>query len=148
MHETQFAFALGLQHFKYNTITATDSEFKEALQARINRQFQNGDRGYFQTVISQNQINNPTFPSRGYQWSLITKTAFSPLRLEGADFRFFKTEADISWMTPIINEFDLVLYLHGHMGFIYPFNNGNVPYRELFQETRTLQPPAPRRSRR
>ena len=39
---------------------------------------------------------------------------------------------DASWCTPLIAEYDLIFYLHGHMGLIGQINNGNVPYRELY----------------
>jgi outer membrane protein insertion porin family len=47
-------------------------------------------------------------------------------------FGYAKFDFDASWYTPLIGERDLVLCVHGHMGFAIPFKNRSVPFRELY----------------
>ena len=106
-------------------------------QGVINRHFQSGTFIAYALNVTKDVRNHPVHPSNGYQWQVLTKTAFpshtkfafgTPLH----GFGFFKVHFDVSWYTPLIDERSLVFGLHGHLGLIAPFKNRTVPYRELY----------------
>lgn len=92
-------------------------------------QFQNGNFHWVGTSIGQDLRNNPLHPNRGYQWTLTTKTGI-PSTL--CRYGFAKLEGDATWFTPVINDYDLIFLLHGHLGYVRSIKDGVIPYRELF----------------
>lgn len=125
----------GFERIRFNEITAIVPRNATPLQAaqiqaRVNRQFEPGDVGWFSASIEQDRRNRPIYPSSGYNFVINTKIA-PPIGKLG-NFAFFKIEADGTWYTPLINEYDLVFSFHTHLGFIHPMPGRNVPFRELF----------------
>lgn len=137
LNDTAFLFRIGYRNQKYDSITLSENSqvqmFKVQFQNRLDRTFVSGDIGSLEAIVSQNTFNNPLFPTMGYQWSLTNKYGHSVISSsKGGCFNYFKSNLDASWCTPLINEYSLILYLHGHVGLVGQFNNGNVPYRELY----------------
>lgn len=115
------------------------------LQSIFDRRFTSGAFLWFGGYAFKDIRNHPMHPSRGYQWSFYTKLAIhSTLKDNPSDistkiaerdvvrFGFAKFDLDASWYTPLIGERDLVLCLHGHMGFVTPFKQRSIPFRELY----------------
>ena len=98
-------------------------------QKNLNRIFQGGELVWTGLAMMQDTRNHPIHPSRGYQWSAFSK--FGIPHCIG-NFGFFKVDLDARWWTPLINEFDLVLYLHGHAGLVTSIKDHQIPYRELY----------------
>ncbi len=112
-----------------------NKEQNVALQALINRRFQPGILNWLGGSIGQDLRNHPVFPSRGYNWSFSTKAGLGPRTGQEPTclpYGFFKFDFDATWLTPLIGEYDLIFLLHGHFGWVKPFNNSIVPYRELY----------------
>jgi outer membrane protein insertion porin family len=125
----------GFEHITFNQITANipngvPPHQAELIRARVRRQFESGDVGWISASIEQDRRNRPIFPSNGYNWVINTKIA-PPIGGQG-NFSFVKIEADGTWYTPLINEFDLVFSFHTHIGFIHAMPGRNIPFRELF----------------
>lgn len=100
-----------------------------SLQQVLNQQFKPGSLVWIAGSAGQDFRNHPMMPSRGYQWLTTLKWGI-PHQNDG--FGFVKFEADAQWITPLINERDLILRLHGFFGYIKQFKNHRTPYRELF----------------
>ena len=98
-------------------------------QIILDRSFQSGDQYWAKCSISQDRRNGLAFTSRGYQWNWYSQIAL-PMTDNG--FKYFKTELDASWYTPLIGETDLVLCMHAHLGFIRPLGDKNAPWKSLF----------------
>ncbi len=128
LYDTNFGFNVILQSLRYNPIIAKNP----IDQPRIDRQFQPGNLLYFETAISQNQFNNPVYPAHGYQWNLTPKFGTSILAFNSNAFGFGKLDIDAGWVTPLIAEYDVIFFMHGHFGWVQPIANKNVPYRELY----------------
>lgn len=98
-------------------------------QATLNRTFQSGNLAWVGLTTSQDTRNHPTFPTQGSFWVIANKigvpSAFG-------DFSFYKIDLDYRYYTPLIDEYRLVFYFHGHMGFVRPILGGSIPYRELY----------------
>lgn len=92
------------------------------------RRFTSGKLHWLGVEASQDLRNHPIAPNRGTVWNAVSKLAM-PFK---SCFGFFKADLDATWITPLINEYDLLLILHGHVGYIKPINNKLVPYRELY----------------
>lgn len=102
---------------------------QQIYQLLLQRNFQSGDQYWWRASLGQDRRNGIVFTTNGYQWNWYSQLSF-PLTING--FHFFKTELDASWYTPLISDNALVLCLHGHLGFIHPLNEGNVPWKSLF----------------
>lgn len=123
----------GIERIRYAqpiTVSAGGKTEEErlALQDRLQRQFQPGTFTWVGGSVGQDMRNHPVHPNRGYQWSVNTKTGL-PVR---SNFGFFKFEGDITWFTPLINEYDLIFIFHAHGGFVKAAPRKVIPYRELF----------------
>ena len=117
-------------------------------QLILDKNFQAGNQLSFITTFSQDQRNGVAFVTNGHQWNWIVQlTIPGSTRCEEAQhaiacgqvptalnpqFNYFKTEFDISWYTPLINEHDLVLALHGNLGYIHPFEGKDIPWKQLY----------------
>lgn len=97
-------------------------------QEMLNRRFQSGTLTWFGFNSGQDLRNHPVFPSRGYNWNISTKLGVPA----HSCFGYFKVDADATWLTPLIGEYDLIFLLHGHFGYVKPFNDKVIPYRELY----------------
>lgn len=114
---------------KAKVIYTKDAALQTALQEQINRSFQSGNIAWVGGTISQDVRNHPLFPTSGYQWAFDTKIGI-PHETNG--LAFFKFGINANWYTPIIKEYNLVLQLHGFVGYIKRLNDQSIPYRELF----------------
>ncbi len=85
--------------------------------------------GWMNIQLGQDKKNHPMHPSRGHTWMMRGIFAFPSF---DSDIGYAKWDLDANWFTPLIGEFDLVFRLHGYAGFIKPFRDRIVPYRELF----------------
>lgn len=111
------------------TIFTNDADLQAALQAQVDRTFQPGSVAYFGTSISQDMRNHPTFPTEGYDWLFDAKVGIPH---GDCSFGFFKFGLDGHWYTPIIQEHNVILHLHGFLGYLTDISNHAIPYRELF----------------
>lgn len=115
-------------------------------QVLLDKYFQSGNQISLITTFGQDKRNGLVFPTNGYQWNLLGQLTvpgslrsakdLSACREKGQpitnNFNYFKTELDISWYTPLINEHDLVLGIHGNFGIIHPFKGKDVPWKNLY----------------
>lgn len=85
--------------------------------------------GWANIQMGQDKKNHPMHPSRGHTWMMRGIFAFPSF---DSDIGYAKWDLDANWFTPLIGEYDLVFRLHGYAGFIKPFHNRLIPYRELF----------------
>ncbi len=127
-------FTAGLEKIRFQNDIEVNAQGKSEievslLQERLRRQFQSGTFSWFGGSVGQDLRNHPVMPSRGYQWTLNVKAGLPAFH---SDFSFVKLEADATWFTPIIGEYDLIFLLHGHGGFVHALGNHTIPYRELF----------------
>lgn len=102
---------------------------REEYQQVLNKLFNPGSFGWITVQLGQDKKNHPMHPSRGYTWLMKTQFAIPGFN---ADIGFTKFDLDANWFTPIIGDYDLIFRLHGYMGFVIPFSNRLIPYRDLF----------------
>ena len=98
-------------------------------QATLNRTFQSGNLAWVGLTVSQDTRNHPTFPTHGAFWVIANKVGVPNAF---GDFSFYKIDLDYRWYTPLIDEYRLIFYFHGHGGFVRPIRGGSIPYRELY----------------
>lgn len=117
-------------------------------QLLLDKNFQSGNQVSFIGTLNQDRRNGLAFPTNGYQWNFLAQYTIpgwkqSPLDItdcnacaagprQMATFNYFKLEVDTSYYTPLINEHDLVLCLHGRAGIVSPFKCKDIPFRELY----------------
>lgn len=88
--------------------------------------------GTFLTYIMQigrDRKNHPQHPSNGSAWIARSVTAFPALN---STISYQKFDLDFNWYTPLIGDYNLIFRFHSYLGFIIPFKNRVIPYRELF----------------
>lgn len=124
---------VGGQKIQYNKIQPAiiggPADANQVFQNVLDNLFISGNLIWINMSLTQDFRNNPAFPSRGYQW--LASTRFGVPHHKG-DFGFVKLEADAQWLTPLINEYDLILKLHAFLGLTHIFPSCTVPYKELF----------------
>lgn len=125
---------LGMEDIRYLTPTTINDKLKkdphhEQIQRYIDHKFMSGDLFWLGGVVSQDVRNSSMFPSSGHQWALDLKLGVPN---SGSPFGFIKAGLDVNWYTPIIDQYDVILRLHGHAGFIHCIKDRVTPYRELF----------------
>ncbi|MFA6066346.1 MAG: outer membrane protein assembly factor BamA [Candidatus Babeliaceae bacterium] len=107
-----------------------EQAFQPGVQKIIDNAFIPGNLAWIGLSSVQDLRNHPTFPTSGHQWIVNTKVGI-PHNAPG-NFGFFKFDADIKYFTPLIDVYNLVLYMHGHVGLIAQLGKHEVPYRELY----------------
>jgi outer membrane protein insertion porin family len=116
-------------------------------QVLLDKYFRDGNQISFVATFGQDRRNGIAFPTTGYQWNWLSQWTvpgwnFAP-KPKGEDcpdntqpisnnFNYFKTELDVSWYTPLINEHDLVLGIHGNVGIVHPYKCKDVPWKNLY----------------
>jgi len=101
----------------------------QLMQTFIDRRFASGTSGFVSATLAQDVRNHPVFPNRGYNWSLATRFGIPALE---STFGYVKTDFDVTWLTPLIGEYDLIFLLHGHAGITESLRNRLIPYRDLY----------------
>lgn len=106
-----------------------DATTKAIEQAILDKQFQSGKFAYLQLDIGQDTRNHHTHITRGYKWDAISRFGVPTF---GDNFGFYKIQWDGHYYTPLINETDLVLHMHAHLGYTTAYGDHAIPYRELY----------------
>lgn len=124
----------GIERIAYDNsiVISSDGKSKEErdlFQLLVNRRFESGDLSWVSINVGQDLRNHPIFPSRGYNWNFTNRVGFPTGR---SNFGFWKADLDVTWLTPLIGEYDLIFLLHAHFGIARPFPGRSVPYRELY----------------
>lgn len=118
-------------------------------QVLLDKYFQSGNQISFVTTMGQDKRNGVVFPTNGYQWNFLGQLTIPGHCRSKKDetscdagcgggqpisnnFNYFKTELDVSYYTPLINEHDLVLGIHGNIGVVHPFKGKDVPWKNLY----------------
>ncbi len=133
--DMRILFQTGLESIHYSTpieVEINDPEkkkFKKEIEILLQQRFEAGQVAWLAATLGKDERNNPVHPTRGYQWSLTSKLG---LPFIDEKFGFFKFEADGTWYTPLIGEYNLIFMVHGHLGIIEPLSSFSIPYRELF----------------
>jgi len=136
---TQVMFRLGMDQVKYEAppvarVYGTKEKCDQVratqeYQSVLDKLFDSGKFLWFDVHFGMDRRNHPMHPSRGYKWLAVSHTGIPTF---GCNIGFSKFDVDASWYTPLIGERDLVLKLHGYLGFLHKFSERTVPYRELF----------------
>lgn len=116
---------------------------KALAQVILDANFQAGSQLSLIMNFSQDKRNGLAFTTRGHQWAWVNQFTFPgslshtsklcPKPQEhDARFQYFRSEIDVSWYTPLINEYDLVLCVHGNAGYIYKFKDKFVPWKSVY----------------
>ncbi len=133
LNYTNAQIEAGGQKIRYNHIQSAilggGPNANQVFQNVLDNLFVSGNLVWLNMSLTQDFRNNPVFPSRGYQWLASTRFGIPHHR---NDFGFVKLEVDAQWLTPLINEYDLILKLHGFLGLTHIFQGCTVPYKELF----------------
>jgi outer membrane protein insertion porin family len=99
------------------------------LQCILDREFSPGEFFWIAQSFEQDTRNHPIHITRGHKWQFFNKFALPSFE---SDISFYKVTLDAHWYTPVIEEYNLVLHLHGFAGFATQFKNRNIPFGELF----------------
>ncbi len=96
-------------------------------QKILNQEFKNGTVYSWMLEIGEDVRNHTIHPSGGFQWSLITTLGFP-----SDTFGFFKIDGDYSWYTSLIDQVNLVLGFHTHIGYVRSLQGRTIPFKELY----------------
>lgn len=134
MPDIRVLFQVGLESISFDrdfmaNLNQENREFQNEFNIILRKRFESGQLAWVSNTLGQDFRNNPSHPTRGYQWSVISRFGLPAIDKK---FAFYKFEADATWYTPLIGEYDLIFMMHGHLGLIEQFRNYTVPYRELF----------------
>lgn len=141
---------INIEHIAYeNKVKArTGLGAKDMIIAQVllDKYFKEGNQISFITTLGQDKRNGLMFPTHGYQWNFFAQWTVpgwkesvrdesgckAPTQPISNNFNYCKAELDVSWYTPLINEHDLVLGVHGNFGIVRPFKCKDVPWRNLY----------------
>jgi len=134
---TTVLWDVGVENISYkNDIIARvppqDIGFQDEFQGMLDRIFVPGLLVWTGTQFAQDLRNHPLNPTRGYVWSAGLKVGIPVRSAERQGFGFVKFDADYSWYTPLINEYDLIFHFHAHAGIVEQINDFTIPYYELY----------------
>lgn len=122
IHNNNPKVLLGNDRFSY--------QINPLYQLVVDKTFQQGSLLWLGIDLVKDVRNHQVYPSRGYKFSLGTKTAPSNINQQ---FGFFKIEAAASIYNAILNEDDLVLGNHVKVCHIHELSAAKtIPYKELF----------------
>lgn len=132
-HDVNILFSSGVEDIKYDAnppIALINEPFaREQYQQILTKEFTPGTFAFVSTKMEQDTRNHPIHTMNGHKWKFSTKFAIPTF---GNNIGYYKVEADASWFTPLISEYDLVLKLHAYFGISAPFKNRTVPFGDLF----------------
>ncbi|MCX5923010.1 MAG: outer membrane protein assembly factor BamA [Candidatus Dependentiae bacterium] len=136
------------ERITYNSKIKAAQKFNKAdqtiAQILLDKNFQTGNQISFIGSLTQDLRNGIAFPTNGHQWKWFTQLTVpgwnsrcNTPHLEtgpnrNACFNYFKSELDVTWYTPLINEHDLVLCIHANMGIIKPFKGKDAPWKAFY----------------
>lgn len=141
---------MNIEHITYeNKVTARKAlGARDAIIAQVllDKYFREGNQISFVATCGQDKRNGLAFPTHGYQWNLLGQWTVpgwkeyrrdengckQPTQPISNNFNYVKAELDMSWYTPLINEHDLVLCVHGNFGIVHPFKGKDVPWKNLY----------------
>lgn len=151
---TLFSFELGVNDIHYTNRPAPKADLNEVFtveyQQILDKRFLPGFFPWVGAHASLDLRNHPMHPSRGFQWNAYCKVGIPastrvvisendtstniviPRPFEKQTLGYWKIDADASWYTPLIGEYDLVFCLHAHAGIVSTFKDTQIPYRELY----------------
>lgn len=135
-----FGMSLGMDNIAYVNQVIPLMRFPDnpiyqaAYSQMVLRSFQPGTITWINMAISDDKRNHPTRATVGYKWLIEAKVALPNQNLfkNVSNFGYTRIGIEGSWYTPLISEYDVILYLHGYGGYIYQFKDCNIPYKELF----------------
>jgi outer membrane protein insertion porin family len=130
----QVGLALGEEDITYESPNigrrvSDDPAVQLQFQETINRTFQSGDVLWLGGTMAQDFRDHPIYPSTGVNWLGDMKIGV-PHNQHG--FAFVKATANLHWYTPLIQDYGVVLHLHGFAGIVHQITQHSIPYRELF----------------
>jgi len=133
-NDTQILMNIGIDDIKYQeqpraSISGANAATNAQYQGILNQEFAPGTFAWVATYCEQDTRNHPIHPSRGHKWRIGSKFAIPSF---GNNIGYYKIGLDVNWFTPLINEYDLVLRLHGYFGIAGPFQGKTIPFGELF----------------
>lgn len=115
-------------------------------QIILNQNFQAGTQISLVCNLSQDKRDGIVFTTRGHQWAWVNQitlpgqtnasenleTNADEPQFHHSRFQYYRSELDVTWYTPLINEYDLVLCVHGNAGYIYKFKDKQVPWKSIY----------------
>ena len=119
---------------------------KKQAQTILNQNFLAGTQVSLICNLSQDKRDGIVFTTRGHQWSWVNQFTFPGQtrasetidpkcpepQFRDSRFQYYRSELDVSWYTPLINEYDLVLCIHGNAGLIHKFKDRQVPWKSVY----------------
>jgi len=135
-----FGWNFGIDSISYTDKIIPKLQFPDNISYQIAfseivfRSFQAGVTTWTSVSISNDTRNNPQKPTDGYQWIIDTKFAIPTGWVANIDghFGYIRSGIDGKWYTPLITEYNVVLFLHGYAGMLWEMPGCNIPYKELF----------------
>ncbi len=135
-----FGLSMGMDNIGYASPVIPRMQYKDNPELQIAyskivlRSFQPGTITWINAAISDDKRNHPARATMGHKWLLEAKLALPNQSLfkDISNFGYARLGVEGSWYTPLITEYDVVLFLHGYAGYIYRFPECNIPYKELF----------------
>ncbi len=106
-----------------------DDTVKSEYQQILDDRFKSATFPYIELAVGKDTRNHHTHITRGYKWNASARMGIPSI---DKVFGFYHLELDGHWYTPLINESDLVLHIHGHLGQVGNFKNYSIPFRELY----------------
>ena len=142
LNYTSFDFRAGVDKIEYYSrsydgkknvipqaeINGSDT-VQEEYQKILNNRFQSGTISYLELLMGKDTRNHHTHISRGSKWTFKAKCGIPTI---DDTFGFYHFQFDGHWYTPLLNETDIVLHVHGHFGHVDAFSGHSVPFRELY----------------
>lgn len=81
-------------------------------QSILDSAFTKGEYMWWSFNVEQDMRNHPMFAREGHRWKLVSKIAVPTFEKA---IGFFKVSFDTHWYTTLIEDYDLILHLHGFL---------------------------------
>ena len=119
---------------------------KTLAQIILDQNFQAGSQVSLICNLSQDKRDGVVFTTKGHQWAWVNQFSLPAQTIESerqeidtdeaqvrlSRFQYYRSELDVTWYTPLINEYDLVLCVHGNAGLIYKFKDKQIPWKSVY----------------
>ncbi|QQR53772.1 outer membrane protein assembly factor BamA [bacterium] len=136
-YDTQLLASVGVDSVSYEKrpkarlFGATDLEKMQTTtyQSILDSAFTKGEYMWWSFNVEQDMRNHPMFAREGHRWKLVSKIAVPTFEKA---IGFFKVSFDTHWYTTLIEDYDLILHLHGFFGAVNRIDNKAIPFAELF----------------